>query len=812
MPDLEGWAERLRCRAALLAPAILGVILLTPFAPVLVNPLEGVLGNATCDGPSQFFFFHDFAARCWLDGEVPLWNPHVMLGVPFLGEGQASIFHPLSALFLLLPTGAAMNALILLSLLLGGLAFYAYLRAIELGRAAAVLGAVVWSFSSVPIGRIYAGHANIVLGLPALPFMLCCWHSYLRDRRMGNLIWLAIGYAALHFAGYPQLTYIFSLFFLLYVVLHAVGHRRSGGAVEAKDIFRLGVFVALGVALGAIQLLPSLDFARHSFRSKASYEFCTFFSLPPESIITLLCPEFFGRMPATGDGQYWGRAFFWESWLYIGILPLLAAVTGLFIAPKWLRWAVGVPAALFLIVGLGRNTLLYHFLYDYVPLYDVFRSPAKHTIVTVFCLAVLAAQGFQSWLDALRSAETTARLGFEARAFRWTIGFGVIALIICLTLLAVARNGEAADSTWGRFVAWVVERAEIRAPAVDAALIASTARFASQQLMRSIVLLLLSLAALLMLRHWSRLPVRASPPLSWSAAVLGILLLADIFTFIPHFSDRYDEARTRVSDAVLKALPESPYPVRIVDEAAYANAAMKYSFSAIGGYMGNTVRRYNRFLNATQGFDAAHSQASATIRAIPDLYLNLLAINALHLPASVAPANFPSRPTQPGWVLVDTRGRCPRAFLAASSRNVASEDDAFDQILSPDADPQAHPAIEVTDDLPPSAPLDPSEHVEITSFGTNRVELHAETTRPRVVVLNEMYDKDWTATVNDEPTQIQVVNYLFRSVVVPAGGSKIVFKYRPRSFVLGAVITGLALVVVVVGLAAARLARVSRNR
>ena len=36
-----------------------------------------------------------------------------MLGIPFLGEGQASIFHPLSAIFLFLPTGVAMNDLLI---------------------------------------------------------------------------------------------------------------------------------------------------------------------------------------------------------------------------------------------------------------------------------------------------------------------------------------------------------------------------------------------------------------------------------------------------------------------------------------------------------------------------------------------------------------------------------------------------------------------------------------------------------------------------------------------------------------------------
>lgn len=785
MPALDRFAAHVR-RRPFVVPMILAVILLAPFAKVILHPVSLILGERTCDSPAQFYFFHEFAAECWRNGEIPLWNPYIMLGLPFLGEGQASVFHPLSAPFLFLPTGVALNLVNLSCYLLGGFAFYAYLRVIDLGRAASLFGAITWCGSSVIIGRIYAGHINFLFGLPALPFILWCRHRYLREHRRRHLFLMAFGFTSLILAGYPQSTYLFSIFVLLYVLLYGVGGDRSN---RAKDMGTLGLIVALGVGIGAVQLLASLEFARNSFRSKSSYEFCTFFSMPPESFLTLLCPEFFGRSPTSGAGAYWGRGYFWETWLYIGILPLFAAVTGFFAATKRLRRVLGVIGVLFLILGLGRFTPLYRFFYNFVPLYDVFRCPVKHNILVAFCAVVFAAHGFQFWLD--RFERAGADSSAPTRAYRCTLVFGVLALGLCIVWSVIAVNGfDTGDSVWRRFVMWVHERREVFQPSVDASLPPRAARFAFAQLARAGVLLILSLFAVILI--YRRLCRRAIV----SIVILG-LLLVDFGTFIPHFTDCYDESRTRYSEAFLKALPRTPYPARIYDHEYRPNMAMRYHLSSIGGYTGTTLRRYNRFVNETQGFDPTYSQASASFKGIPDLYLEMLAIDAMHIPRSNATRSMKATPTDDGWVMVDCRGRCSRVFLAASPRACTTQDEALAYILSDGSDVQRSPAVE-TNDPPPPAPLDRGEHVEITSFNPNRVELSATTARPRVVVLCEMFDEGWTAQVNGKSAAVHPANYLFRSVRVPEGQSTVVFEYRPGSVIAGAIISLVVLGVVLI--------------
>jgi hypothetical protein len=63
------------------------------------------------------------------------------------------------------------------------------------------------------------------------------------------------------------------------------------------------------------------------------------------------------------------------------------------------------------------------------------------------------------------------------------------------------------------------------------------------------------------------------------------------------------------------------------------------------------------------------------------------------------------------------------------------------------------------------------------------------------LVLADQYRDGWNATVNGTPVPIQRANYAFRLVEVPAGRSRIEFRYAPRSLPQGALVSVVALLV-----------------
>src|SRR6266571_441841 len=51
--------------------------------------------------------WHDFAAKAIRRGTLPLWNPHLLAGTPFLANSQSALFYPLHLIFIILPMPAA---------------------------------------------------------------------------------------------------------------------------------------------------------------------------------------------------------------------------------------------------------------------------------------------------------------------------------------------------------------------------------------------------------------------------------------------------------------------------------------------------------------------------------------------------------------------------------------------------------------------------------------------------------------------------------------------------------------------------------
>ena len=95
--------------------------------------------------------------------------------------------------------------------------------------------------------------------------------------------------------------------------------------------------------------------------------------------------------------------------------------------------------------------------------------------------------------------------------------------------------------------------------------------------------------------------------------------------------------------------------------------------------------------------------------------------------------------------------------------------------------------------------------VEITQYEPERVRLKVIAPTDGFVLLRDTYYPGWHAYVDGKRAPLYRANFLFRCVPVPAGEHDVLFRYRPRSFTIGAVISVSTLAVLaVVGLAVAR--------
>jgi hypothetical protein len=101
LPEVRVYKDGIR--SFTIGPLGLLVLTLAMFFDVLFLPGDTVLSNARTDLASQFVHWRGFGFGEMSRGNLPLWNPHVYGGAPFLAGFQSALLYPLNVLYLVLP-------------------------------------------------------------------------------------------------------------------------------------------------------------------------------------------------------------------------------------------------------------------------------------------------------------------------------------------------------------------------------------------------------------------------------------------------------------------------------------------------------------------------------------------------------------------------------------------------------------------------------------------------------------------------------------------------------------------------------------
>lgn len=380
-------------------------------------------------------------------GVVPLWDPTLGTGSPFLGGGthhpmflqaHLHLFYPLNLLWLGLAEQKQFIAHAVLQYhhafhyQLAGVFTYLYGRQLGLTRFPASVSAIAFMFSGFLLAHIY--HWTIVDTIVWLPLILACLvRADATERlRWGALAGLFLGVAFL--AGHPQIFYYVGLAATA-LALTLLGRRLAGRRPWRRlaVVLLLVPLVALGIA--AVQLLPSWQMGVASHRAGLDYGWKATGSLPPSFLFQLLLP--WGLLSVGGWAQNAS-----EFSVYPGLLPLIFA--GYALARRW-DWRIGFHAGLglgALLLAFGGNYHLHRVAFDLLPGFNLFRIPARILGLVGFAFAILAGLGVQEFLHDLRPRGLL-------RFLRWTaVAAGAGAVPIYL-LLIWSQGRPAADAVQG---------------------------------------------------------------------------------------------------------------------------------------------------------------------------------------------------------------------------------------------------------------------------------------------------------------------------------------------------------------------------
>ncbi len=325
---------------------------------------------------TYFYPYRAYAAEALRQGHLPLWNPYLFLGVPFLANIQTAVFYPLNWLLVWLSPPKMVAWSILIHVFLAGLFAYLYARSsLGLGSFGAFVAASVFAFSGFIGAQVE--HINQLNASIWLPLLLLLMDKAVENRRLPHLLLASLIVALQLLAGHIQSSYICLCALGVYTLLPAL---RRKGEFRQRVLTYLSA-MALGSALAAVQLLPSWELSRLSIRSGGlPYREAVSFSLKPSLLPFSLLPTF---------GQ---REVFSEYVAYIGFTGLGLALIGAFREHRR-RDILIVLAALGLFLAFGGYNPFYFLLYKLVPGFAMFRAPARWLYLYTLGMAMLAGLG-----------------------------------------------------------------------------------------------------------------------------------------------------------------------------------------------------------------------------------------------------------------------------------------------------------------------------------------------------------------------------------------------------------------------------------
>ncbi len=672
----------------------------------------------------------EFLVQAVRAGHLPLWNPHVGLGRPFLADIETGAFYPPNLLYFVLEPHVCLALLLTAHVALCLLSSSALARYLGLLPMAGWLIGVGFAGSGVLFTILHSGQVPYGQAATWLPLLFLLAARLQEEFGARRLAALALALALQLLCGHPQMAW------LSWFGLAVFQFGRGWGGGMATSLRRVGfglgalaLAVAWGLAVAAVQLLPFLELAANGNRSHPTLASAIVGSIPWEQWGSLFLPALpETRLPLGTDS-------------YLGPLLTLAGLTGLARFDDRNLRGLALLAIVAGLLTVGERTPLFGLGYAMVPGLAAFRFPGRFAVLVILALLV----GAGSFLSkpsgrAARVILPLAALLLITVTFRWHAGLPgprrTTLLLVCLLALA-------------------------------------------------------GTSAVILLKWHPR--SGPEPPFpSWSLPTLLLIVVVGDLAFatlrqIPFRGGQPSfPAEKVVADTLRGAglmMPGAPPPrISVPFPLIRDNSGMRYGFGNFSGYVALTLGHVWSYLHESLGLTPS---LEANTFPSPDIFgFGPFPYHTMNVVLGFDPAT---------GRLVLNPDPDPRVYLVHAVEVEANTEAATARPGTPD-DPHhttiltADPGVSF-DPRPPGS----ADAATIVRFGPSRIEIGTTTAKAALLVVAEAWYPGWHAFVNGREVPCLRANAWMRAVVVPAGSTDVVLVFRSTYLALGAWITAASL-------------------
>ncbi|MDA0834038.1 MAG: YfhO family protein [Planctomycetota bacterium] len=792
----------------LLAAIVLAFVALVVFHPLTLHPTEVLVGPQR-EGLNDLIAYYipsrEYATAMQQKyGEFPAWNPHISLGLAYVGNPQSALYYPPNWLCHFLPASIALSWLLVAHHWWAGFGVYFLLRSMRCRWGSALFAGIVALSAPYWLAHTGDGHYAQICAVSWIPWGMLAYQSVRVGDRLGVI---AMGFvlAMSFFCNHVQETYYLVLILSLFVVADMVALMAGKDMRSALQLmvrwFTVGI-MTIGVV--CIDLIPIQLYSNSSMRAvfRESGRQISGDQFLMQNFAQLLDPFIIGT-PTVYKVEF---TPYCEMALYFGLIPCVLAgmgIAGCYRRPGVVRLSL-VLAGSFLF-AMGRNGPLFPLLYDTVPGIAWFRGPGRALFFTQIVIAMLAGFGVDFGMRRLSAKSSEKETTFAWFPLLIACAFGLLAsVVIGLTMPKGLEltSTEILRQIWQSPIIWLC----LAAPATTFFAVDKLVSPANARWRNLAIPILLGIVTLIESGRFS------------SEAITTVRPIA-----IADRSDNIDDERIKsetADDELNRAFDLRQLAAANGDAGSYPRVATQH-------FILNDQRSSEMGIHRLRGYDPLMltyyfvAIQNLTLEKTPPIEemgfwkfdltktrLNL--IDLFGVKYALWSKEYALTPPA-GWI-VRGAGRVPpialrredsiaeksipvecwenpnalpRAFIVGNVEKPKSQADLKQQLDS--FDPRR--AVLLDNDVLPQGPRSEFRPATITDYSPNHIKLTAKLDQPGYLVLTDLFQLGWKATDNGRPTRIMLGDLAFRVIPLEPGTHEIAFDYTPPGYLQGKIIT-----------------------
>ena len=692
--------------------------------------------------------------------------------------------------------------------------FYIMLRAFDFRQWMAVLGAVIWAFSSYFLIIIAAGHIWKVMALAYLPPMIAGIVLAYRGKYLWGLIVTALFAAFEINANHAQMTYYY-LFVILFMIIaflvKAIKDKKMPQFLKATAVCI--VAGAIGIAINISNLYHTWQYQNESMRGKSELvsktdpanqtssgldrDYITQWSYGIGETWTLLIPNAKGGasepminnkvVQEKGDpqyeqlyaqiGQYWGEQPGTSGPVYVGAFVLFLFILGIFIVKGPMKWALLAATVLSILLSWGKNFMGFtDFFIDYIPMYAKFRTVASILVIAEFTIPLLAIMALKKIVDEPDYLKNHIKFFWISLAC--TAGIALVFWLmpgVFFDFISSAENEALSQIP-----------ADQLAP-LKANLTSLRETIFRDDCIRSIVVILIGVVLMLLFKAKK---LQAKP---FVGCVIALCLIDMWSVDKRYLNDGMFQPKDDVDQPIAKTVADDQimkdkgldYRVLNMTTNTFNENNTSYYHKSIGGYHAAKLRRYQELIDHYIAPEMQNmnkvlapgnlSQRSDNMIQVTDKANAMPALNMLNMKYLIVG----QQGQEP--VPVENKSAMGNAWFVNKVDFVDNANEEIDKIGKIDLHHEAVADKKFQSALGNSATNDSTAKATLTDYAPNNLKYDVSSKNGGVVVFSEIYYPEWTATVDGQPAEVGRVNYVLRAINVKPGNHKVVLDFHPKS-------------------------------